>query len=278
MTPGRLLLAATPLGQAGDASARLVEALGSADVVAAEDTRRIRTLAQALDVTPSGKVVSFFDQNEAARVPWLVEEITGGATVLVVSDAGMPLISDPGYRLVAACAAAGLTVSCLPGPSAVTTALAVSGLPSDRFCFEGFAPRKHAARLTWLSTLATERRTCVFFESPRRLAECLADAAVQLGAGRLAVVCRELTKTHEEVKRGTLAELAEWAADGVLGEITVVVAGAQPRVDLETLVAEVNELVEGGAGVKDACAEVIADNPGAPSRRELYDAVLRARQ
>jgi 16S rRNA (cytidine1402-2'-O)-methyltransferase len=265
------------LGQAGDASARLVEALGSADVVAAEDTRRIRTLAQSLDVVPQGKVVSFFDQNEAARVPWLVEEITAGATVLVVSDAGMPLISDPGYRLVVACAAAGLTVSCLPGPSAVTTALAVSGLPSDRFCFEGFAPRKHSARSTWLATLAGERRTCVFFESPRRLAECLADAVDRLGPDRLAVVCRELTKTHEEVKRGTLAELAAWAADGVLGEITVVVAGAEPRADLDTLVAEVNDLVEAGAGVKDACAEVIAVHPGAPSRRELYDAVLRAR-
>jgi 16S rRNA (cytidine1402-2'-O)-methyltransferase len=277
VTPGRLLLAATPLGQAGDASARLVEALGSADVVAAEDTRRVRALAHALDVTPAGKIVSFFDQNEAARVPWLVEEIAAGATVLVVSDAGMPLISDPGYRLVAACAKAGLTVSCLPGPSAVTTALAVSGLASDRFCFEGFAPRKHSARLTWLATLAGERRTCVFFESPRRLAECLNDACAQLGPDRLAVVCRELTKTHEEVRRGTLAELAEWAADGVLGEITVVVAGARPRVDLETLVTAVNALVEAGAGVKDACAEVIADNPGAPSRRELYDAVLRAR-
>jgi 16S rRNA (cytidine1402-2'-O)-methyltransferase len=278
VTPGRLLLAATPLGQAGDASARLVEALCSADVVAAEDTRRVRALAQALDVTPAGKVVSFFDQNEAARVPWLVEQIESGATVLVVSDAGMPLISDPGYRLVAACAKAGLTVSCLPGPSAVTTALAVSGLASDRFCFEGFAPRKHSARLTWLATLAGERRTWVFFESPRRLAECLNDASARLGPDRLAVVCRELTKTHEEVKRGTLAELAAWAADGVLGEITVVVAGAEPSADLETLVAEVNELVEAGAGVKDACAEVIADNPGAPSRRELYDAVLRARQ
>lgn len=278
VTPGRLLLAATPLGQAGDASARLVEALGSADVVAAEDTRRIRTLAASLDVVPTGKVVSFFDQNEAARVPWLVEEITAGATVLVVSDAGMPLISDPGYRLVAACAAAGLVVSCLPGPSAVTTALAVSGLPSDRFCFEGFAPRKQSARLTWLGTLAGERRTCVFFESPRRLAECLDDAVDRLGPDRLAVVCRELTKTHEEVKRGTLAELAAWAADGVLGEITVVVAGAEPRADLDTLVAAVNELVEAGAGVKDACAEVIAETPGAPSRRQLYDAVLRARQ
>ena len=277
MTPGRLLLAATPLGQAGDASARLIEALGSADIVAAEDTRRIRTLAQTLDVTPAGKVVSFFDQNEAARVPWLIEEIAAGATVLVVSDAGMPLISDPGYRLVAGCAAAGLTVSCLPGPSAVTTALAVSGLPSDRFCFEGFAPRKHSARLTWLATLTGERRTCVFFESPRRLAECLDDAVVQLGPDRLAVVCRELTKTHEEVKRGTLAELAAWAADGVLGEITVVITSAEPRTDLDTLVAEVNDRVEAGAGVKDACAAVIAENPGAPSRRQLYDAVLRAR-
>jgi 16S rRNA (cytidine1402-2'-O)-methyltransferase len=270
-------LAATPLGQAGDASARLVEALGSADVVAAEDTRRVRALAQSLDVTPTGKVVSFFDQNEAARVPWLVEEIAAGATVLVVSDAGMPLISDPGYRLVAACAQAGLTVSCLPGPSAVTTALAVSGLPSDRFCFEGFAPRKHSARLTWLATLTGERRTCVFFESPRRLAECLTDAADRLGPDRLAVVCRELTKTHEEIKRGTLAELAAWATDGVLGEITVVVAGAVLRVDVATLVAEVIERVDAGAGVKDACADVIADHPGAPSRRELYDAVLRAR-
>lgn len=278
MTPGRLLLAATPLGQAGDASARLVEALGSADIVAAEDTRRIRNLAQTLDVVPTGKVVSFFDQNEGARVPWLVEEITAGATVLVVSDAGMPLISDPGYRLVAACAQAGLTVSCLPGPSAVTTALAVSGLASDRFCFEGFAPRKQAARRSWLSALAVERRTCVFFESPRRLAECLSDAVDELGGHRLAVVCRELTKTHEEIRRGTLSELAEWAGEGVLGEITVVVAGAQPHADVETLVAEVNALVQAGARVKDACAEVIAEHQGAPSRRELYDAVLRARQ
>jgi 16S rRNA (cytidine1402-2'-O)-methyltransferase len=273
------VLAATPLGQVSDASARLIEALGSADVIAAEDTRRIRVLAQALGVRPTGRIVSFFDQNEAIRVATLVEDITAGATVLVVSDAGMPLISDPGYRLVAACVEAGLTVTCLPGPSAVTTALAVSGLPSDRFCFEGFAPRKHAARLAWLSDLARERRTCVFFESPRRLADCLVDAVEALGPERRAVVCRELTKTHEEVKRGSLAELAEWAAaDGVRGEITVVLAGAVPRADLETLVAEVTELVDDGARVKDACAEVIAANPGAPSRRELYDAVLRSRQ
>src|SRR5690349_462008 len=166
MSAGRLLIAATPLGQPSDASARLVAALGSVDVIAAEDTRRIRTLAQALDVKPAGKVVSLYDQNEATRVPALVAEITAGATVLLVSDAGMPLISDPGYRMVAACIEAGAHVSCLPGPSAVTTALAVSGLPSDRFCFEGFAPRKHAARLSWFNAPAVEPRTCVFFESP----------------------------------------------------------------------------------------------------------------
>jgi 16S rRNA (cytidine1402-2'-O)-methyltransferase len=277
MSPGRLLIGATPLGQPSDASARLIAALGSADVVAAEDTRRVRSLAQALDVQLTGKVVSFFDQNEATRVPALVDDIKGGATVLLVSDAGMPLINDPGYRLVTACIEAGAPVHCLPGPSAVTTALAVSGLPSDRFCFEGFPPRKRAARRAWLAGLAAEQRTSVFFESPRRLADTLRDAVAELGPGRCAVVCRELTKTHEEVVRGTLAELADWASDGVLGEITVVLAGAVPRADLATLVAEVNALVDDGARVKDACAQVVAAHPGAPSRRELYDAVLRSR-
>lgn len=278
MLTGRLLLAATPLGQPGDASARLVDALASADVVAAEDTRRARALAAALGVTPAGRVLSVFDQNEASRVPMLLEEIAAGATVLLISDAGMPLINDPGYRLVTACIEAGLPVSCLPGPSAVTTALAVSGLAADRFCFEGFAPRKQAARRTWLGELAGERRTCVFFESPRRLAETLRDAVDTLGPGRRAVVCRELTKTHEEIRRGTLGELADWAADGVLGEITVVLAGALPQTDLQTLLAEVAELVEDGMRVKDACAQVVAANPGAPSRRELYDAILKARE
>jgi 16S rRNA (cytidine1402-2'-O)-methyltransferase len=275
--PARLLLAATPLGLPSDASARLISALGSADVVAAEDTRRVRLLAQGLGVRISGKVVSLFDQNEESRVPALVDQIRGGATVLVVSDAGMPVINDPGFRLVSACVDAGLPVSCLPGPSAVTTALAVSGLPADRFCFEGFPPRKHSARNTWLAGLAAEQRTAVFFESPRRLAACLQDAVEVLGPERRAVVCRELTKTHEEIRRGTLAELAGWAADGVLGEITVVLAGAQPLADVETLVAEVNALVDGGLRVKDACAQVVAAHPGAPSRRDLYDAVLRSR-
>ena len=278
MTGGRLLLGATPLGQPSDASPRLIAALSSVDVVAAEDTRRVRTLAKALDVRIGGNIVSFFDHVEASRVPELVDAISAGATVLVVSDAGMPLINDPGHRLVLACLDAGLPVRCLPGPSAVTTALAVSGLPSDKFCFEGFAPRKHSARSAWLASLAQERRTVVFFESPRRLPACLRDAVEQLGGDRRAAVCRELTKVHEEVVRGSLADLATWAADGVLGEITVVLAGATPRADLPTLAVEVSALVDAGMGVKDACAQVIAATPGAPSRRELYDAVLRSRR
>ncbi|CAN5602154.1 16S rRNA (cytidine(1402)-2'-O)-methyltransferase [soil metagenome] len=278
MSGGRLLLGATPLGQPGDASARLIEALASADIVAAEDTRRVRSLASALEVRITGKVVSLFDQNEAVRAPALVEELLQGATVLAVTDAGMPLISDPGYRLVTACVVAGVPVTCLPGPSAVTTALAISGLPSERFCFEGFAPRKETARRTWLASLADERRTCVFFESPRRLEACLRDAVDQLGGARRAAVCRELTKTHEEVIRGSLAELVDWSTGGVLGEITVVLAGATPTTDIDVLAAEVQALTEEGLGVKEACQQVIAAHPGAPSRRELYDAVLRLRQ
>ncbi len=278
MSLGRLLIGATPLGQPSDASVRLVAALKGADVIAAEDTRRVRTLAQNLEVKTAARVVSLYDQNEASRVVGLLDDIRAGATVLLVSDAGMPLISDPGYRLVTACIDAELPVTCLPGPSAVTTALAVSGLPAERFCFEGFAPRKQAARKAWLTTLAAEQRTCVFFESPRRLVGTLADAVDVLGPDRRAVVCRELTKTHEEIVRGRLAELAEWAADGVLGEITVVLAGAVPKADLETLVAAVHKLVDDGARVKDACADVVAANPGSPSRRELYDAVLRSRR
>lgn len=277
MTTGRLLLGATPLGQPSDASPRLLDALARADVVAAEDTRRVRTLAKALDVRITGRVISMFDQVESSRVDSVIEAIRAGATVLVLSDAGMPLISDPGYRLVTACVEAGLTVRCLPGPSAVTTALAVSGLPAEKFCFEGFAPRKKAARRAWLDSLADERRTCVFFESPRRLAACLQDAVERLGGARRAAICRELTKVHEEVVRGSLDELAAWAADGVLGEITVVLAGATPRADLPALVAEVEELIAGGARIKDACGEVAGGYPGVRSR-QLYDAVLRSRR
>lgn len=281
MTSGRLLLGATPLGQPADASPRLIDALSCADVVAAEDTRRVRTLAKALDVAITGRVISLYDRVEPARVPALVDAIKAGATVLVVSDAGMPVISDPGYQVVVACVDAGVSVTCLPGPSAVTTALAVSGLPSEKFCFEGFAPRKSSARRTWLAALAGERRTCVFFESPRRLAACLRDAVEQLGGARRAVVCRELTKVHEEVVRGSLDELATWAADGVLGEITVVLAGATPGADLPSLLAslvtEVEDLVAEGVRVKDACGRVAAAHPGV-RLRQLYEALLQSRR
>jgi len=272
-----LVLAATPLGDSRDASARLVEALVEADVIAAEDTRRLRSLAAALGVTPTGRIVSFYDAVETARIAGLLEAVRAGQTVLLVTDAGMPSVSDPGYRLVAACVAADLPVTCLPGPSAVTTALALSGLPCDRFCFEGFAPRKPGERRRWLTTLAAEPRTAVFFESPHRIATTLAEAAEVLGADRPAAVCRELTKTYEEVRRGPLGELAAWAADGVRGEITVVLAGAGPTVVLDTaaLVEQVLERAATGVRLKDAVSEVAAES--GVSRKALYDAAVTAK-
>jgi 16S rRNA (cytidine1402-2'-O)-methyltransferase len=277
VTSGRLILAATPLGDVRDASQRLVSALAEADVIAAEDTRRLRSLASALEVTPRGRVVSFYEDVETARLPKLLEALHAGETVVLVTDAGMPSVSDPGFRLVAACVAEDLPVTCLPGPSAVTTALALSGLPCDRFCFEGFAPRKPGERAKWLTSLRAEPRTAVFFESPHRLASLLSDAAAVLGPDRPAAVCRELTKTYEEVKRGTLAELASWAADGVRGEITVVLSGAEPRaVSVADLVDEVAARVASGERLKSAAAEV-AEATGV-SKKELYDAVLAARK
>ncbi|WP_017973343.1 16S rRNA (cytidine(1402)-2'-O)-methyltransferase [Actinopolyspora halophila] len=274
--PGTLLLAATPLGDARDASPRLIEALATADVVAAEDTRRVRALATALDVDPAGRVLSYYDAVEAAREPALLEALRGGSTVLLVTDAGMPSVSDPGYRLVSACAAEGLHVTCLPGPSAVTTALALSGLPSDRFCFEGFPPRKQGPRKRWLAGLASERRTCVFFEAPHRVAATLVDAAEVLGTDRRAAVCRELTKTYEQVRRGELGELAEWAAEGVRGEITVVLAGAEiVQADPSEFVEQVERRAASGVRLKDAVAEIA--ELGGVRKKELYDAVLAAR-
>lgn len=268
MTGGRLLLAATPLGQPRDASARLIDALGSADVVAAEDTRRVRSLAHALGVRITGRVVSLFDQNEAARAPALVDEVKAGATVLVVSDAGMPLVSDPGLAAVRRCIEAGLPVTCFPGPSALTTALALSGLPVDRFCFEGFLPRKPGPRRSRLQSLAAEERTMVFFESPRRLADTLADMAQAWDPERRVAVCRELTKPYEEVLRGTVGELSQQVAD-ILGEITLVVAGADRSApDLEELVEQVADLVERGMRRSEAVAQVAAES--GVSRRELY--------
>ncbi|HEY3483623.1 MAG TPA: 16S rRNA (cytidine(1402)-2'-O)-methyltransferase [Streptomyces sp.] len=275
--PGRLVLAATPLGDVRDASPRLAEALAEADVIAAEDTRRFRSLAAALAVTPRGRVVSFYEDVETARLPKLLESLRAGETVVLVTDAGMPSVSDPGFRLVSACVAASLPVTCLPGPSAVTTALALSGLPCDRFCFEGFAPRKPGERSRWLTSLRDEPRTVVFFESPHRLASLLADAVSVLGGSREAAVCRELTKTYEEVKRGSLSFLASWAEEGVRGEITVVLAGAAPReVSVADLVDEVQSRVDAGERLKAVAAEV-AEAAGV-SKKELYDAVLVSRK
>lgn len=275
---GTLVLAATPLGHAGDASTRLIEALGSASIVAAEDTRRVRSLATALGVSPSGRVISYYDAVEAAREPVLLDALHDGRTVLLVTDAGMPSVSDPGYRLVSVCAAEGVPVTCLPGPSAVTTALALSGLPSDRFCFEGFPPRKSGERRRWLGRLVSEQRTCVFFEAPHRIADTLADAVAVLGADRRAAVCRELTKTYEEVRRDRLEALATWSADGVRGEITVVLAGAATVApsDPAELVGHVEERAADGVRLKDAVAEV-AELTGV-RKKDLYDAVLAARR
>jgi 16S rRNA (cytidine1402-2'-O)-methyltransferase len=276
---GVLLLAGAPLGNSRDVSPRLAEALATADVIAAEDTRRLRRLAADLGVRVPGRVVSYYDATEAARTPDLLAALQGGSDVLLITDAGMPTVSDPGYRLVAAAVAAGIRVTALPGPSAVTTALALSGLPSDRFCFEGFLPRRAGDRRRALEALRDERRTLVFFEAPHRLAATLVDAAEVLGADRPAAVCRELTKTYEEVRRGTLAELAEWAAGQVRGELTVVVAGspATPaaRVDPPALAVEVARREAAGADRKAAIAAV-ARAAGVP-KRVVYDAVVAAR-
>ena len=274
---GVLVLAGTPIGDPADASPRLVRELATADVVAAEDTRRLRRLARDLDVELTGRIVSYYDANEAGRTPELVEALLQGQRVLLVTDAGMPSVSDPGYRLVAAAVAAGVAVTAAPGPSAVLTALALSGLPVDRFCFEGFLPRKPGERSRRLAELATEPRTMVFFEAPHRLAVALAAMADGLGDDRPAAVCREMTKTYEEVRRGGLRELATWAAGGVRGEVTVVVAGAGPAEAAapQDLVAEVEGLIGAGVRLKEATAE-IAGRHGV-SRRVLYDAVLAAR-
>ncbi|MEU1402130.1 16S rRNA (cytidine(1402)-2'-O)-methyltransferase [Streptomyces sp. NPDC005728] len=277
---GTLVLAGTPIGDIADAPPRLAEELTGADVVAAEDTRRLRRLTQALGVTTKGRVVSYFEGNESARTPELVEELLGGARVLLVTDAGMPSVSDPGYRLVAAAVEKDIRVTAVPGPSAVLTALALSGLPVDRFCFEGFLPRKAGERLSRLREVADERRTLVYFEAPHRLDDTLAAMAEVFGADRRAAVCRELTKTYEEVRRGPLAELAQWAAEGVRGEITVVVEGAPEsgpeELDAGELVRRVRIREEAGERRKEAIAAVAAE-AGLP-KRVVFDAVVAAKR
>lgn len=276
------MLAATPIGDPEDAPARLARLIATADVIAAEDTRRLRRLASALGVTPSGRVVSFHEHNETARAADLVAAAEQGSTVLVVTDAGMPSVSDPGLRAVRAAVDAGVAVTAVPGPSAVLTALALSGLASDRFCFEGFVPRKPGERRRVLTALQAEPRTMIFFEAPHRLAATLADMAELFGPGRPAAVARELTKTYEEVRREPLGDLASWAASGeVLGEITVVVAGrpAPPPAtadDVAALAEEVRRRVEGGQRLKEAVADVAVG--AGVSKRDLYDAATRDRR
>ncbi|MCU0271536.1 MAG: 16S rRNA (cytidine(1402)-2'-O)-methyltransferase [Acidimicrobiales bacterium] len=274
---GVLLVAATPIGNPADASPRLAAALADADVLAVEDTRRLRRLCADLGVKPTGRLVSLFEGNEAGRVGDLVAAVRDGAMVLLVTDAGTPLVSDPGYRVVAACAGDGLAVSVLPGPSAVLAALVVSGLPTDRFCVEGFLPRKAGERDRRLAELAGDARTLVLFESPRRTAATLQALAAAFGADRPAAVCRELTKTYEEVRRGPLGELAGWAGSGVLGEVTIVVGGrtavASPWAAAD-LVALVAERERAGLSRKDAIADA-AREAGLP-KREVYAAVVGA--
>lgn len=275
------MLAATPLGNVEDASARLVTELQDCDVIAAEDTRKLRALTSRLGVEPRGQILSFYEGNESARVPELIERAQGGARVLVVTDAGMPSVSDPGFRLVREATDAGVPVTCLPGPSAALAALVLSGLPVARFAFEGFLPRKAGERRRRLESLATEERTMVFYEAPHRLEASLADMVHAFGGSRLAAVCRELTKVHEEVIRGPLAELHAWAAGEVRGEITVVIDGASTE-DVraaaglttdEQIAAAVNEEMADGMSRKDAVSRVAA-KAGLPKRR-VYDVSLR---
>ncbi|AYD90991.1 16S rRNA (cytidine(1402)-2'-O)-methyltransferase [Actinomyces sp. 2119] len=274
--PGTITLAATPIGHADDASLRLRSHLESADLLAAEDTRRLTSLVRRLDVVPRGRVVSLYEHNESARAADLVAAAQEGRSVVVVSDAGMPAISDPGYRLVVAAAQAGVPVTVIPGPSAVLTALVLSGLPTDRFCFEGFLPRKDSERRRVLHDLAGQTRTMVFFESPRRVGTTLQVMAEVLGADRPAALCREMTKTFEEVLRADLGDLARLATDGVRGEVVLVVAGARPPVaDTRAAAREALALAEDGMRLKEAAAQVAREVGLRPN--EVYRAALACR-
>ncbi len=270
-----LILAATPIGNLGDASRRLVEALEAAEVIAAEDTRTTKKLLSALDIANRPRLIALHDHNEKALAAEIAR-LAAETDVLLLSDAGMPTVSDPGYGAAQAAIEQGTPLTVLPGPSAVLTALALSGLATDRFAFEGFTPRKSTERRATFTAVANDPRTLIYFESPARLTSSLQDAASVFGADRQAAVARELTKKFEQVKRGTLPELAEWAADGVKGEIVLVIEGAKPReVDFDAAVAQVRELQASGIRLKDACVEVAGAT--GHSSRELYQAVLAAK-
>ena len=272
--PGSILLVATPIGDVRDASPRVVAALEGADIIAAEDTRRALALASRLGIKLGGRLIALHDHNEAEKAAGIVEAARGGARVVFVSDAGMPTVSDPGFRLACAAIDAGVPLSVLPGPSAPLVALALSGLPSDRFAFEGFLPRKDGEATRYLQDLATDPHTLIFFESPRRAAATLTRMAEVLGGDRRAALCRELTKDYEEVRRGTLGELAE-EADNILGEVTIVVAGYERSARAEDHVGAVLALAAEGMRLKDAAAEVAAAT-GA-RKNDLYKAALAAK-
>ncbi|MDO4243502.1 MAG: 16S rRNA (cytidine(1402)-2'-O)-methyltransferase [Actinomyces sp.] len=273
---GTITLAATPIGNIGDASPRLRAALEHADVVAAEDTRRLLNLAQRMGLRVAGRLLALHEHNERERSAELIDAARAGLAVVVVSDAGTPGVSDPGYRLVRAAAEAGVPVTTLPGPSAVLAALSVSGLATDRFTFEGFVARKAGERRRQLEALARESRTMVFLESPRRVHATVTDMAEVFGAERPAVLCRELTKTHEEVLRTDLAGLAARTEQEVLGEVVIVVAGARgPAADPATAGAAALALAGQGLRLKEAAARVAADTGLRPN--EVYRQALDQR-
>ncbi|MGP5375047.1 16S rRNA (cytidine(1402)-2'-O)-methyltransferase [Brachybacterium alimentarium] len=275
LEPGVLTLAATPIGNPLDASVRLMRALEQADLIAAEDTRRLARLVGALEVETTGRILSYHEHNEAERTSVLLDALAAGDRVLIVTDAGMPVVSDPGFRAVRAAADAGVRVTVIPGPSAVLTALAASGIAPDRFTFEGFPPRREGRRTSALEPLAGEQRTMVFFESPRRTAATLASMAEAFGPQRPAALARELTKTYEEIVRGTLGELAERARETeVLGEVVIVVSGAEPvAASAEDLVEQVLARVAAGERLKDVTKDVAKAHDGI-SASELYDLAL----
>lgn len=276
----KLSLAGVPLGNPGDASARLIRAIESATIIAAEDSRRFQRLCQDIGVTTEAKVLSFFEGNEEERTNQLLEELKNGSNVLVVTDAGMPTVSDPGFKLVRAAVAEKILIEVLPGPSAVTTALALSGLPTDRFCFEGFVPRTQGAREKFFDELKFEPRTIVFFEAPHRLLDTLEVAIQSLGKERQASLCREMTKTYEETVRATLGDIQNWAkSKEILGEITIVISGANEGAkenSQQEIIAAVRKLESVGMDRKEAISAVAAelDLP----KREVFDAMVAAKK
>ncbi len=277
MSGGQLILAATPLGNALDASSRLIQALLKADIIAAEDTRKARRLFQDLNLEINALVISLFEENEIEKIPDLISKLKDGKTIVVISDAGTPAISDPGFKLINKAIEENISMTVLPGPSAVTSALVLSGLATDRFSFEGFIPRKGKERNEILNNLNKESRTMILFESPRRTKETLEDILEITGEDRKAAVVREISKTYEEVIRGSLKELVEWATNNeVLGEITLVIAGIdnskKPEVD-DAAIKSVKDLVSKGMSFKDAVSEISTQR--GLSRSKLYEASLR---